>query len=349
MSPVFIEGFDYYTSANAPSPTMTLDARWAYGMSSPTTQIDVAPGRYSGSQALYMNKTASGQDSLTALVANTSTQYAVGFAHKQAIMPSSDTLWISFCQNAFPASSNLDFYITSAGLIKVQNGTTVLGTTASPIATDWRYVEIAISAGSTSGTVSVLIDGQVELSLTNQNTIRVGTGVLDKIQFFCTQNSTYYIDDMYIISDTTTLGDSRVSVLVPESDTGTNQWSVSPPSLSSHYLAVNGTTPNYDSYVYMNAANKKDLYNFTDLTYTPSSIYAVQPIFAARKDADASKSIRMDLVTNSSTYNDSSQTLQNSSSTFYRMEGTILNTNPVTSQSWTAADLNNIQMGPETI
>lgn len=344
---IFMEGFDYYTSANAATPTMTLASRWAYTTSAPSNQIDVVSGRFSGGQALYMNKTASGQDKLMVTFANSSTQYTVGFAHKQDIMPSSDQLWISFYQSSVPGTSSLDFYITSTGAIKVMRGAAVLGTSVATLSSSWQYVEISIVAAAL-GSVTIFVDGLSKLALTNVNNINAGTGILNSVQFVCSQTSTYYIDDMYVTSNTTMLGDSRISVLTPESDTATVNWSVYPPSLSNHVSAVNGVTPDYTSYVYTNLANIQDLYNFTDLNFTPSAVYAIQPVFAARKDESATKSLRMDIVTNSSTYTDSSQSLTQSTTTFYRMEGTILNTNPVTTQNWTVSDLNNIQMGPET-
>ena len=349
MSLLLMEGFDYYSSINALTPSMTLDSKWAFTMSSPTTQIDVSAGRFAGSQSLYMDKIGAGQDSISCVFANTSIQNVVGFAHKQVSIPSSDQEFFSFYEDSNLNSANLVFYITALNEIKVQRGLTVLGTSTPLISTDWVYIEVSVVSNNTAGSISIFADGDEKLNLTGIDTINLSTGTLNKIQFSCTTDSTYYIDDMYVATGTTLLGDSRVSVMTPVSDSGTNEWSVYPALLTDNYLAVSGSIPDYSSYIYTNLGNKKDFYNFSDLNYVPSTVYAVQPIFAARKDDLATKSIRIDIETNSGSYVDSATTLTQSTTEFYRIEGSILEINPVTTQEWTVTDLNNIQMGPETI
>lgn len=348
---IFIEGFDYYTSVNASVPTMTLNTRWTYTTDSGTSIIDLATGRFgSGTgQALYMNRTLSGFDRLAAPIVNSSTQYTIGFASQGVNLPASTTLWLSLFQNSVSATSNMDFYITSTGAIQVNHGATVLGTSSSGLTTQWQYLEFSIVASSTVGSVNIYADGTNILSLTGINTINVGTGVIDTVQFICSSTLTYYIDDMYVFSSSSPLGDSRVSLLTATADTTTEHWNVYPNTLTDHHSAIAGSTPDYTSYVYTNLSNIEDLYEFSNLSFSPSNIYAVQPVFAARKDDIGTKSIRMDVVSNSSTYNDASQSVTSSSTTFYRMEGTILNTNPITTQNWTVSDINGIQMGPETL
>lgn len=347
MSVVLMEGFDYYSSFTAMTPTMTLSSHWIFDTASPPSQIDVAVGRFDGSQALYMNRTGSGLDHASVLVNNTSTQYTIGFAQKQVTMPSAEHLWLSLYEIASPSSANLDFYLSSTGIITAKAGATILGTSTSAITTDWQYVEISISADNAAGSISILIDGATKLTLTGIDTISIGTGVMNKLQFTCSTLSTYYVDDMYITSNTTPLGDSRVTVLAPSADAGFTDWTLSPPSLPNHYSAVNGTIPDYSTYVYTNIPGNRDLYDYSDMVFNPVSVYAIQPIFAARKDTSANKNIRMDIVTNAGTYFDISQTVPVSTTTFYRVEGSIIETNPVTAIAWSVMDLNGIQMGPE--
>jgi hypothetical protein len=87
----------------------------------------------------------------------------------------------------------------------------------------WAYVEIGVTVGTTTGAITVRINGETVLSLTGVNTQNGGVAGITSVEFVASGNSGYIaaIAHLYICDATgpapwnTFLGDVRVQTLLP--------------------------------------------------------------------------------------------------------------------------------------
>jgi hypothetical protein len=109
---------------------------------------------------------------------------------------------------------------------------------------------------------------------------------------------------------------------------------------------VNETLYNEDSnYVSSATVGNKDLYDVTDLPFTPSSVYAVKVTWRARKDDATTRTVRANLKSGATTANGATKAMGAS----YQSYSDVYLTDPNTSAAWTVSAVNAIQVGPEII
>jgi hypothetical protein len=230
MALLYIDGFDTYSNVS----DMGYNAYWTtYSNNAPVT------GR-NGTGFAHSIATSNGATRL-ALPANTST-VVVGFAIGGNMNGAGFLL--DFYDGA--TAQNSVYFNNSNNSITAYNnhGGTVLGTSAAGVYTNnaWNYVEIKTVTSSTTGSITVRINGGTVLSLTNVNTQVSSNSYTNGIYWGAYQNGGvfYYIDDIYVLDTTTSpgtnpnnnfLGDCSVTTMFPVAAGTSTQFTT--PSLSS--------------------------------------------------------------------------------------------------------------------
>lgn len=235
--------------------------------------------------------------------------------------------------------------VTSTGQIKI-GGTDLAGglkgTSAGVIfEATWCYIEIEITRSATVGVVNVYVNSVNVLSLTGLN---LGALNIDNMR---SPNSgdgvTLDWDDMYVTNVATKVGESRVDVIRPSADTATAQWT---PLAGSHFSNVNTTAYDGDTTYNSDATiGNKDLFDVTDLAFTPTAVYAVQAVMCYRKDDVATRTIRSNVKSGATSATGATVGVPSS----YVVTADIFETDPNTGAAWTVANVNAAQLGYETV
>ena len=230
MALLYIDGFDTYSNVS----DMGYNSYWTtYSNNAPLT------GR-NGTGLAHSIATVNGATRL-ALSANTST-VVVGFAISGNFNGAGFYLalydGVTCQQSIYFNSSN------NSVTANLNNVTTALGTSAAAVYTNnvWNYVEIKTVTSSTTGAVTVRINGGTVLSLTNINTQVSSNSYINGIYWgaYSSGYVSYYIDDLYVLDTTTSpganpnnnfLGDCSVTTMFPVAAGTSTQFTT--PSLSS--------------------------------------------------------------------------------------------------------------------
>jgi hypothetical protein len=130
----------------------------------------------------------------------------------------------------------------------------------------------------------------------------------------------------------------------PSADTAQKDWT--PSTGTTNFNMVNETIENQDTnYVAAGTVGNKDLYDVTDLSFSPSVVRAVQTLLFARKDDATTRSIRNNLKSGATTANGTTRAM----GATYAMFTDLYATDPNTSAAWTGTAVNAAQLGIEVV
>lgn len=202
----------------------------------------------------------------------------------------------------------------------------------------WNYIEIEFTRHASAGAFNIYKNGALVLSGTGLNTGAVDVNTVQ----FSSDVGDRCIDDFYMIDAATRLGECRIDTLRPTADTATKGFT--PNSGSNNFSRVSDATLDGDSsYNSATTPGFKDLFDVSDLSVVPSAIFAVQTIFAARKDNTDLSQLCVDIKSGATSVQGGTRTL----STSYNFYTDIFPTDPATSAAWTASAVNALQLGYE--
>lgn len=209
----------------------------------------------------------------------------------------------------------------------------------------WSYIGFKLKHSDAAGTVDVEVNGNVELSLTLQDTLP-GTRVFDGFSIGCSQTSGYIdFDDLYVADEDTAdpisdlQGDVRVQAIYPIADVLTD-WT--PSIVGAHWRLVDEHSPNGDvDYISTLAAGNKDAWTYEQIFGT-GRILGVQVNMSARKDTAGTKKIAAIARVGGVNYIGADKTLALDQYKYYRE---IYPVNPATLAEWTTAEVNAAQFG----
>lgn len=342
MAILFMDGFDAYNGLLTSGTSIGADSGWTFPS---TTQISIAAGRMGG-QAAYTNIFFSGR---FAKYFTPTSQFVCGHSFYQSTLSLSLAVvnpYISFFSDGTPMMGlkvNSDGSISACRITALNNGT-ILGTSASNVIRGgtWHSIEFACSISDTTGTVTVAVDGVTVLNLTNQNT-RNGTPttINGVILGGCDGgfNTPNLIDDLYLKDTLNLLGPMRIETLRPNADTAQKQWT--PSTGADNYGVVDETLMSSTDYVSTDTVGNFDLYDFGNLSSSPSSIAAVEVVVAAAKDDIGVRGLAISVKSGASTSDGANNTLSSSYVAYSR----ILETDPNTSDAWSSSAVNALQAG----
>lgn len=344
MAVVWVDGFDLYDGTNA-----LLGHRYADPSSN--NHSTNRTGRFTGSKALQLSAGLSANSRLTVPVTS-GDNWSVGVAVNP--QGNSSLSGITSAGDGFIWLMNGSTVIAKLG-IKADGSlicgradftTNVIGS-ASAAATltvgNFTFIEIEFTRHASAGVFKVYANGSLILNNTSANT---GASSIDNIALQNPSGSDgVTVDDWYIASGATRLGECRVQTLMPSADTATKQWTAS--TGTNHAALVDEIPSNGDSdYISDSTVGNKDLFDLADLTDVPANIFAVQPIMVARKDDATLREIRTNMKDGSTTTNGTTRAMASS----YKLWADPLQlVNPDTTAAWTASDVNAMQLGVETV
>lgn len=224
---------------------------------------------------------------------------------------------------------------------RFQDGT-VLATGTTPIvANAWHWVEFdTVINTPNNGSINVWLDDVQQIGFTG-TTQSGGSPAINSLEWGnLVGGGQFQFSDWYVKNTIGKLGQCRVLLLIPSSDGAETQWTPSTPG--PHFSLVNNIPPGGDTnYVEDTVANDVDCYGFTQLPYTPNVINALQTSFFARTTDATTREISPLLRIGGT---DETGTLQSMLTSFVDYIQ-IFETNPKTTNPWSAADVNSSQYG----
>lgn len=343
MSVVWVDGFDLYDGTTA-----LLEHRYADPLS---IFVYNRTGRFTGSKAVQM-RTGTGTSSRLTVPVSSGDNWSVGVAVNPQNTTSLSGIaaggdgFIYFL-NGTTVIAKLG--IKSDGSVVCGRGdftTNIIGAaSAAGVLTvgSYTFLEVEFTRNGAAGVFKVYANGSLIISNTGANT---GASSIDNIAL---QNPSasdgVTIDDWYIASGATRLGECRVQTLMPSADTATKQWTAS--TGTNHAALVDEVPSNGDTdYISDSTVGNKDLFDVADLADSPTNIFAVQPLLVARKDDATLREIRTNMKDGATTTNGTTRTLGSS----YKIWADPLQlTNPDTAVPWSVSDVNAMQLGVETV
>lgn len=248
--------------------------------------------------------------------------------------------------------------INSDGTLSVtRNGSSVTGGTSTNALSinTWYFIEmkVTIADSISANSCKVKVNGNDWITVTTgqdlkntanatANAVGFGHGVTTGSGWF------FDFDDIYICdgngsTNNNFLGDCRIETLYPSGAGTTTAWTA---STGANYTCVDETTSNGDTdYVETSTATTKDTYAMGDLTSTPTAIYGIQTVLAARKTDAGSRSVAAVIRSGGTDYDGSTVALADS----YACLTEVRETDPATSAAWTASGVNAIEAGIKLI
>lgn len=281
---VLTDSFDGYNGTGA---TTGVQSRW--NLTIPAA-FSLVAGRFSG-QALSWASAATAPSARLPL-GGLYSSLSIGFALYWVNMPTENTTGVHFRFDDATAAPQCGLRVNIDGSFTVRRMTgnilgTDLYTSPAGIFTPgvWHYLEMEVVIDDAAGSFKVYVNGEQLANLTGVDTKAQTTSTVSSFLFGQTQSSVNtlgqaYMDDLAFNDSATKIGEARIDVLRPSAD-DTVTWT--PDTGSVNYSRVNETLIDTANYLSTNVVGNRDLYEFDDLSVTPTTIYAVTVICFARK------------------------------------------------------------------
>ena len=275
-------------------------------------------------QASYLVKTFDNQ-----------TTWVIGYAfHTPTSFSATPRPMVTIFDGGPSGTPQMVLKLTNDGITVVRNAV-LLDTVASLFsANTWYYIEFKVTIHGTTGAYEVRINQNNISSDSGINTSDTGNAYGDAVRFYATENSPWY-DDIYILDGTggendDFLGEMKVEILLPTSDTITADWSLS--TGADHYALVDENPSDEDTtYVYSTVSAEVDLYNYDDIGSAFQTIYGVQVNTQAKVSSAASIDMYTPVSSGSTVSNGTAVTV---SDTNYKTFGRAIGLDPDTGALW---------------
>ncbi len=325
----WIEGFEGFGALTGASLITEVGKKYdATSMSATTLQAGRGGGsslQIGSTQAHYIQKLFDAQQT-----------WIVGYAFRTP--PTFSGTARPMIQFIDTATGQMDIKLTNGGgggLLVTRNGTTLDTINGLFSASTWYYIEFKVKIHDTTGTYEVHVNGSsVGTPGSGADTDFTGSGTADIVKIFNTESTPWY-DDIYILDGTggendDFLGEMKVEILLPESDTISQDWSMS--TGADHYALVDDNPSDEDTtYVYSTDSGDIDYYNYEDIGSAFQVIYGVQINTQAKVSSAASIEMYLTLSSGSTVSNGTAVTV---SDTNYKTFGRAVGLDPDTSALW---------------
>jgi len=339
----WIEGFEGFGSLSGVALDTEMEKKYTEVLM--TSVCTLVTGRGGGSalnignnQSFYFSKTLDEQPT-----------WIIGFAFRTPAAFSGTNRVMVQIRDGGPAGtlqmalwSKSDGLMVSRGSTELENNTGLFSTNT------WYYIEFKTTINA-AGSYYVNV-GEVEvMSDTGVDTMESANAYADNISFYNTEGTPYY-DDIYILDATGSLnndflGEMKVLLLLPESDTASIDWT--PSAGTDNYALVDENPSNEDTdYIETDTATNTDLYNYEDLTGVDQTVYGIQINTQARVTDASAKDLQN--VAYSVTTLSPSATLSVTDTSF-KTFSSIEETDPATGALWLAAAVNAAQFGVKMV
>ncbi len=262
--------------------------------------------------------------------------WVVGFAfHTPASFSGTSRPMITLLDGGSSGTVQMHLRLFNDGLSIDRNGT-VLDTIPTLFVTStWYYIEFKVKIDNAVGTYEAKVNGSsVGTPGSSADTQYTANAYADSVKIWNTEGQPWY-DDIYILDATggendDFLGEMKVEILLPTSDSISADWSLS--TGSDHYALVDENPSDEDTtYVYSTTSADVDLYNYDDIGSAFQTIYGVQINTQAKVSSAASIDMYMPVSSGSTVSNGTSVTV---SDTTYKIFGRAIGLDPDTSALW---------------
>jgi hypothetical protein len=337
---IFMEGFDAY---NGTGVNVGAASRgWSIG-----ANFTMQAGRFGGQCLQGVNTGTGAPTTMSPPWSSSVSQFAFGCAvwyNYGSINGISTQIGFSTASTwqiglHFNTNGSIDVYrITS------QTAGTLLGSTAAGVILNstFQYLEVECVISDTVGRVTLYIDSVQVLNITGADTNNSG-GVVDRVQFFGAGSgfsNAMKFDDIYVVDAATKLGERRIDLLLPTSDSAV-QFTRST-GATNFSLVDEGAGANSDTdYVQSANVNDADIYGFADLSVTPASIDGVRLIAFAEKTDVGQRALALQLKSGGATDTSTDFNL----AAAYGYVGKTYQYDPNGAIAWTALAVNSLTAG----
>ena len=338
-----LENFTIYnrTAAN-------LTRRWTT-LTQFSTNVSLAAGGRNGADCLSIT-------SANAIAINLSRTFdaqatwIVGFALKVTLL--SPTVPVTLMRLYDGTTLHIDVQLNPDGTIAVLRNATSLGATVFALSINTMYyVEVKVTISDTVGVVTVRVNGDPKLSLTNQDTRNAGNASANRVQLSAMGSvSTIQFSDLYAVDGSATapndfLGDIRVDMLNPDAAGSSHVWIGSDADHVDNQLLVDdaGVPDDDTTYVETSTAGDIDLHSIAD-TASGAVIAGVEVLTLARKTDAGARTMRVKTRQSGTNYDGATLSLADT----YTYLSQLFALAPDGS-AWTEAILNALEVGYELV
>jgi len=240
--------------------------------------------------------------------------------------------------------------VNANGTISCYKGSTfgtLLGTSAQVLSAGaWYYIETSVTINSSTGSIKVNVAGANWLNITGVNTNNSGNNWTNLVCLGSMgAGGNIIIDDLYIRSDGTLMGDQRVQTIYPNGVGAMAQFTRGGSTINAqNYQQVNEATPDDDTtYVYTPVAGigNVDTYTYPAIATTTGTVAGVMVCPMMKNDAGGVVSGQAVYRIGTTNYFGATSSLGAS----YLGYPDLSTVNPATSLAWTISDVNSAQFG----
>jgi hypothetical protein len=248
-------------------------------------------------------------------------------------------------------TEGVNLRLTITGELAVYLGNSLLEATSGLglTAATWYWIEMKVLCNGSTGTYEIRVGGVNVASDTGVNTKAGSHNYHNSIKLEnLTSPSFVHYDDLYILDgggavNNDFLGNMKVLSILPDGDSATVQFT--PSAAVDHNTLVSENPIDDDTtYVEDTVVGHQDIYDYGTVVGAGSSIAGVQINSCVRETDANSFTLKMPIISGANTSTDAGQAV---GTTNYTILHRISETNPNTSNAWTATSLNAAQFGVE--
>ncbi|KKL63526.1 hypothetical protein LCGC14_2174220 [marine sediment metagenome] len=270
------------------------------------------------------------------------TTWVIGFAfHTPSAFTGVGRVMVNILEDAAP---QMVLKLTNDDLEVFRNASLLQTITLSLSTSTWYYIEFKVTIHDSAGAWEVRVNGSTVDSDSGIDTSDNGNPVGNTVKIHSIVDFPWY-DDIYILDGTGSvnnnfLGEMKVEILLPNSDSISSDWLLS--AGSDHYALVDDNPSDEDTtYVYSSTSDDVDYYNYEDIGSELQTIYGVQINTQARVLA-ASMDMYLTVSSNSSVSNGTAVTV---SDTNYKTFARPIELDPDTSALWLSGGIDDALFG----
>jgi len=350
MAILFMDSFDHYTSAAEKSPNITVQTQ---GGSTPVTSTTQ---KRTGPRSLYMGNDRRNGWAWTAPGGYTTSTPWMTFAIYVTAGVSGDQCIAAFT-NGITEDTTSEFqvalWLSTGEKLRVHAGGSFHATGTTTVAAGWNHIQFKATINNTTGSYTVILNGQQELTASGIDTQQTANAYVDTWRIGANGNGTgpaqvgqFYYDD-WICGDgsgsnnTTYPGDVAVECIFPNGNGNYSQWDGSDGNQVDNYLLVDDPVVSDADYVSTNVTNEIDTYAMGNLVTTSGTVYAAQYYMRAKKDASGTRTVAPALRISAADYTGTGKAMTDSFVGYTE----VAETSPASATAWTISELNGLEYG----
>lgn len=339
------DGFDLYNGRNSGNHQVIANWPTANGTGGNNTQAYLSSGGRFGGGCMQFTNAASGICNILKLAGFSSSTGTIGggFLISAGAASAVSGRGVIEAYEGNGVTEHLALYVFSDNTVRLFRGTTQLAASSAitGILNAWHWIEMSFNIADSGGSVTGYVDG-VNVVTFSGDTRNGGTA--GKFEAVVVGSGgaigVHKLDDIYWSDSSTPLGDARVDVIPPTSDTVQKDFHAS--SGTDNYAMVAEAPNDGDSsYVFSGSSTAKDLYGLGDLATSSSAIYGVQLNVVAKRADAGSATLTLHAKSSTTDASDAGHTLTSS----YLNYQDLLLTDPATSAAWTDSGVNSLLAG----